>query len=95
MSSRYSAIAQLSDTMRVAVANHWHPPLAGEARAAFSVKRQGIVVHCQPLVREGHPGAPQYGLNRSAGSAPARSCITIAIGLPPLLCSGRDARRRI
>ena len=64
-------------------------PWPENASASFSVKRQGIVSTASPLCASAMRVRQQYGLNRSAGSAPARSCITIAIARLPSI--GRSA----
>ena len=56
-----------------------------KAALAFSVNRHGIVSTARPLCARAILVRQQYGLNRSAGSVPARSCIMIAMQPLPLL----------
>src|SRR5580658_1882340 len=57
-------------------------PWPEKAIASLSVNRQGSVSTARPLCASAIRVRQQYGLNRSAGSAPARSYSTIDIDPP-------------
>jgi len=85
VTSRYSAIAQESNTTRSPSTITGTLPWPEKASLSLSVKRQGMVSTVSPLCASANFVRQQYGLKRSAGSAPARSYnVTDMFSLHPI-----------